>query len=224
MQKLVFFDLDGTLINNPSSEKLYVFWLLAHGHIGIKQIIYSLKFIGKWLHKFKSEIMVKNKAYLCGLPVEETIQKAKQFTRQKLLPRLRSHIIERLKQHQAQGDTIILLTGAPKFIAEVFAKQLEIFETRAAEFYHTNNRFNDWPPSQHPFAQEKVTVAQKVCEKYNTNLCNSIAYANSIYDLALLEKVGRAVVVTPDRKLRRIAVQRKWEIIEKTNRSISQHR
>ena len=213
MQKLVFFDLDGTLINNPSSERLYLFWLFAHGHIGIKQIIYVLKFIGKWSHKFKSEILVKNKAYLCDLPVEETIQKAKQFTREKLLPRLRPCVVSRLKQHQARGDIIILLTGAPKFIAEVFAKQLEIFEISAAEFYHANDRFNDLPPSQHPFAQEKVTVAQRVCAKYNTDLGNSVAYANSIHDLALLEKVGRAIAVTPDRKLRRIAAQRKWEII-----------
>ena len=209
----MFFDLDGTLINNPSSEKLYLFWLVVHGYIGIKQIIYTLKFIGKWLHKFKSEILVKNKAYLCDLSMEETIQKAKQFTRAKLLPRLRPHIIERLKQHQAKGDIIILLTGAPKFIAEVFAKQLEIFEIEATEFSYFNNCFSDLPPSQHPFAQEKVTVAQKVCAKYNSDLHNSVAYANSIHDLALLEKVGQAVVVTPDRKLRRIAVQRNWEII-----------
>lgn len=213
MRKLVFFDLDGTLINNPSSENLYLFWLFVHGYIGIKQVICVLKFIGKWLCKFKSEILIKNKAYLCGLPMEETIQKAKQFAKIKLLPRLRLYVVERLKQHQANGDIIVLLTGAPKFIAEVFAKQLEIFEIKATEFSCFNNYFSDLPPSQHPFAQEKVTVAQKVCAKYNSDFRNSIAYANSIHDLALLEKVGRAVVVTPDRKLRHIAMQRNWEII-----------
>lgn len=214
MQRIVFFDLDGTLIDNPSSEKLYFLWLAMHGYIKIKQIIYVLKFIVKWAHKFKSETLVKNKAYLYGLPLEKTIQNAKQFAATKLLSRLRPHIIQRLKQHQTRGDIVILLTGAPKFIAEVFAKQLEIFEVEAAELSHFNNYFNDLPPLQHPFAQEKITVAQKVCAKYNSDISNSIAYANSIYDLALLEKVGQAVAVTPDRKLRRIALERNWEIID----------
>lgn len=214
MQKLVFCDLDGTLIDNPSSEKLYLFWLLTHGYIGIKQIIYVLKFFGKWTHKFRSEILVKNKSYLYNLSVEETAQNAKRFVTEKLLSRLRPQIVQRLKQHQVSGDIIILLTGAPKFIADVFAKQLGITEVEAARFSCSNKHFDDLPPLQHPFAKEKVTVAQKVCAKYNSNISNSIAYANSIHDLALLEKVGQAVVVTPDSKLRRIAAQNNWEIID----------
>ncbi|EKE01067.1 MAG: hypothetical protein ACD_21C00227G0009 [uncultured bacterium] len=215
MQKLVFFDLDGTLIDNPSSEKLYLFWLFTRNYIGIKQIASILKFIGKWSHKFKSEIFVKNKAYLYGMLVEETIQKAQRFTATKLLSRLRPHVTQRLKYHQASGDIIILLTGAPNFIAEVFAEQLEIIDVRAAEFSHVNNRFNDLPPLQHPFGQEKVTVAQQVCAEYNLDIKNSVAYANSIHDLALMESVGQAIAVTPDRKLRYIAQQKGWEIIER---------
>jgi HAD superfamily phosphoserine phosphatase-like hydrolase len=215
MQKLIFFDLDGTLIDNPSSEKLYLFWLFAHGHIKIKQMFAVLKFLVKWVHKFKLEVFVKNKAYLYGLPIEETVQKAKQFTAAKLLSRLRPCIVERLKQHQAEGDIVILLTGAPRFIADVFAEQLEIVDVRAADFSCFKDRFNDLPPLQHPFAQEKVTVAQEACDEYDSDIRSSVAYANSIYDLALMEKVGQAIAVTPDRKLRYISMQKKWEILDK---------
>jgi HAD superfamily hydrolase (TIGR01490 family) len=214
MQKLIFFDLDGTLIDDPSSEKLYLFWLFTHGYIKAKQIIHVLKFIVKWSRKFKFEIFVKNKAYLYGLPTEETIQRAQKFAATKLLSRLRPRIVQRLKQHQDDGDVVILLTGAPRFIADVFAEQLEITDVRAADFSYCNNRFDDLPPLQHPFAQEKVVVAQEACGEYEFDIRNSVAYGNSIHDLALLEKVGEAVAVTPDRKLRRIAMLKNWEIIE----------
>lgn len=213
MQKLVFFDLDGTLIDDPSSEKLYILWLITHGYIRLKQIIRVVKFIYCWWNTLRIKVFFKNKAYLHDLPITETIQLAQQFTSAKLLPRLRPHVLKRLKQHQADGDIIILLTGAPTFIAEVFTQTLGITELQATEFTQNNGYFHDLPPLQHPFAEEKVTVAQKMCTKHRTKLEHSIAYANSIHDLRLLEKVGQAIAVTPDRKLRKIALQRNWEII-----------
>ena len=147
------------------------------------------------------------------MSIKETVHKAKQFAAKKLLSRLRPNIMQRLEQHKTNNDIVILLTGAPKFIAEVFAKQLGVFEIRATEFSILNDCFNDSSPLQHPFGQEKVTVAQKVCDKYNLALSDSVAYGNSIHDLALLEKVGQAIAVTPDNKLRRIATKRNWEIL-----------
>jgi HAD superfamily phosphoserine phosphatase-like hydrolase len=217
MQRLVFFDLDGTIINNPSSEKRYFFWLFTNGYIKIKQLISALVFFGRWLHKFKTEIIVKNKAYLYNLPANKIIQKAEHFTITKLLPCLRPYIIERLKKHQDNNDIIILLTGAPNFIADIFAKQLNIDEIYAAEFSYCNDRFSNLPPLQHPFAQEKLVIAEKICQKYNIDIKNSIAYANSIHDLALLEKVGHPIAVTPDRRLKNIAVKKNWEIIRESN-------
>lgn len=215
MQKLVFFDLDGTLIDNPSSEKLYFLWLLLHGYIGIKQILRALKFTIKWFNKFKSEILVKNKAYLYQLPVKKITKNAQQFTITKLLPRLRPYIVQRLIQHQTAGDIIVLLTGSPKFIADVFANHLGINEIQATELMCLDDQFSDLPPLQHPFAKTKPLIAQKICAKYNIAIGDSIAYTNSIHDLALMESVGKAIAVTPDNKLRHIALQKNWEIIEK---------
>ena len=44
------------------------------------------------------------------------------------------------------------------------------------------------------------------------DLAESFAYSDSITDLPMLEAVGHPVVVNPDRELRRIAVERGWEI------------
>ena len=42
----------------------------------------------------------------------------------------------------------------------------------------------------------------------------SAAYADDAYDLPLLSQVGHPVAVCPDRRLRRAARWRQWEIIE----------
>jgi hypothetical protein len=44
------------------------------------------------------------------------------------------------------------------------------------------------------------------------DLAESFAYSDSITDLPMLEAVGHPVVVNPDRDLRRVAVERGWEI------------
>lgn len=213
MQRLVFFDLDGTLINNPSSEKLYFLWLITHRKIGLKQIAYFLKFCCRWFLQMKFMVFVKNKAYLFGLPFEKTIADAKGFTKTKLLPRLRPTIIKLLKKHQRNGDKIILLTGTPKFIADVFAKKLGIREVEATELQLDENGFTDLSPSQHPYGQEKLLIAKRICKKFNFDLSNTVAYANSIHDLSLLKSVGKAIAVTPDRKLRKIATKKNWDIV-----------
>jgi phosphoserine phosphatase len=41
----------------------------------------------------------------------------------------------------------------------------------------------------------------------------AVAYADNWSDRALLERVGRAVVVHPHRKLRRLAQERGWVIV-----------
>ena len=61
----------------------------------------------------------------------------------------------------------------------------------------------------HPLASQHF----QACQEYDLDIKNSVAYANSIHDLALLASVGQAIAVTPDRKLRQIAHQRDWEII-----------
>jgi len=46
-------------------------------------------------------------------------------------------------------------------------------------------------------------------------LAAAVAYADSYCDLPLLERVAEPVAVRPDRRLRRIAEQRGWEILDR---------
>jgi HAD superfamily hydrolase (TIGR01490 family) len=210
---LVFFDLDGTLIKRPSSEKRFFMFLLRGGILRLRQLTAFLTFTLRWSAHLHMDVWKKNKAYLNGLK-QNTIQHfAGQFVHQALLPDLRPDVKRRLEDHLTQDDIVILLTGAPDFIADPIAKQLGINHIAATVCDTSKGCFTSAPPRIHPFGAAKLQMAGKICRNFNTTLDNCSAYADSAGDIALLSAVSRPVAVYPDRKLRQTAERHGWEII-----------
>lgn len=214
MPKIVFFDLDGTLIDNPSSEKRFFFWLLTHGYLKPKQIFLAIEFFFRWLPKYKKQIFVKNKAWLTDLKIDEITSLAENFTEVKLLKSIRPKIKDILDDHLAKGDHVVLLTGTIEYIAKFFAKYLGVHEVYNSVCANDGTFFLNLPLVKHPYGEEKLHIAKKVCENQNIDIKNTIAYGNSIHDVILLEAVGEAFAVTPDKRLRERAQQNNWQIID----------
>jgi HAD superfamily phosphoserine phosphatase-like hydrolase len=215
MTHLVFFDLDGTLIDPPSSEKSFLWYLFTQRVIGWKQYLNAALFALQWASSYKQYVFIKDKAYLADLPVDYIIPIAKSFTREKLLPRIRPSLKKLIEIHRQANDINILLTGAHDFIAEEFAKYLGMDEMYASQCVVVNDHFTNAPLIQHPFRNEKLTIAKQVCNKHKIDIKDTFAYANSINDKILLCAVGHPVAITPDHKLKRIAEKEHWQIIYK---------
>lgn len=213
-KRIIFFDLDGTVLDGLSSEKSFFLYLLRHGYIGLKQFFSYWLFIFRWLPTYKTQVFIKNKAYLTGLSTAKITALAKKFVTANMIKKIRPRLMTRIKQHKKAGDLIVLLTGSPSFLAEIFAQQLGITEIQPTHCVVTKGKFTKHPPTQNPFAQEKLAIAQEFCAKHNINISDCAAYGNSIHDAILLSAVGQAVAVTPDKKLRKLAIKRKWEIID----------
>ncbi len=213
MKKIVFFDLDGTLLSGLSSENAFILHLFKKQYVKLVQLIRTLCFIPRWFLKYKHYVFIKNKAYLHGLSTEMICEVGKQFVTEKLLKKLRPALIERVEEHRKHGDMLVLLTGSLECLAKVFADHLNIEHVCATKCVQADNRFLGAPPLQHPFAAEKLKIAKEVCQQYNTEIEQCAAYGNSINDAYILKAVGQPVAVTPDRKLRKMAKRHGWEII-----------
>ena len=61
--------------------------------------------------------------------------------------------------------------------------------------------------------EEKQAALRRVCTKYNVDTAGSKAYSDSYSDLPMLESVGCPAAVNPDRRLRRVALERGWPIL-----------
>jgi hypothetical protein len=58
--------------------------------------------------------------------------------------------------------------------------------------------------------KEKAGQLRSLIRKLGLTKNNVIAYSDSVSDLPLLELAGQAVVVNPDRKLKRISQEQNW--------------
>ena len=119
----------------------------------------------------------------------------------------------RLENHQARGDIVVLMTGAPDFIATPIADYLNISHVVATVCEIVNGYFSSNPPQIHPFGVAKLELARQTCSNFNTTLDRCLAYADSVGDRDLMSAVSFPVAVYPDRKLRKTAERCGWEII-----------
>jgi HAD superfamily hydrolase (TIGR01490 family) len=64
---------------------------------------------------------------------------------------------------------------------------------------------------------EKVAAMASLAREYNVNTALSKAYSDSMSDLPMLEAVGLPSAVNPGRRLRQIANQRGWPVLNLKN-------
>lgn len=210
---LVLIDVDGTLIEGTHSEPLFIRYLLARGMLGPRQLISFAGFVPRYGVRFGRHVLKKDKAYLNGLTIGAVQAAAEEFVDAVLLGLVCRPLLQRLDRHRRSGDRLALLTGTPDFIARPLAARLAIPYVAATVCDQIDGVFTVRPPCCHPFGFAKVEAAEDLCRRLDTPLSACVAYGDSIHDLALLERVRRAVAVAPDRALREEARRWHWEIL-----------
>jgi len=209
----VFVDLDGTLLRGRSSEREFILELLRLRMLGARQVFPFLGFPLLHVFRFGTDVWRKDKAYLSGLDCGEIEAFAGGFVSRRLMGRICPEMRRRLESHLRAGDPVVLLTGTPDFIARPLAGALSIPEVCATVCASRGGRFLAEPPRVHPLGKEKRLLAGEWCRRSGGVLSESAAYGDSYQDVHLLEAVGRPVAVHPDRRLRRHALARAWEVI-----------
>lgn len=210
---LVLVDLDGTLIDPPSAERRFIAELMSKGFLGPAQWWGAGTFLLRHGARFRLDVVRKNKAYLAGLQSDRIEALAAEFVTRVLIPNLRDFMLERLQQHLYDAERVVLLTGAPDFLAAPLAWHLRLTAYCATVCHQVDGRFTIQPPVQHPFRWDKHRLAEALCTREGCVLEDSTAYADARHDLPLLDAVGRAVAVTPDCDLAHAALRRGWEIL-----------
>lgn len=211
---VVLMDVDGTLLPNPSCESRFITYLARRGKLGPTQLVSALLFYARYWPRFGKHVGRKNKAYLHRLQVDRIERLGRHFVDEQILPLLRPDVLGRLRAHQRAGDRVMLLTGAPTFLAQPLAQALGVSGWLGTQCARAGARFHWAPPLRHPLGREKVQAARSLCAQEQTELAQAVAYADSIHDVPLLEQVAQAVAVHPDRGLRRVARERGWECLD----------
>ena len=116
-----------------------------------------------------------------------------------------------VEKHRTSGHVIALATGSTQYAARPVAKGVGIPHVLSSELEVEAGAFTGRPAAL-CFGHHKVALAEKWAAANGIDLATSTFYSDSYNDLPMLERVGTAVAVNPDARLRRHAKKRGWRI------------
>ncbi|MCX6989103.1 MAG: HAD-IB family hydrolase [Chlamydiae bacterium] len=210
MQVCVF-DLDRTLIKSNSSFQfclyLYQKKIFSCFHV-IRSCLYYIqhRFLGLSLTELHEKTF---KSVLKGMSLNTISMYVKEFVDHWLIDALYIPAICELRRAQHLGYYTLILSNSPSFLVKVIAERLNVTDWKGTEYEvdkdgklcHIAHVLN---------GKEKASQVRTVIQKLGLTKNNVTAYSDSVSDLPLLESAGQAVVVNPDRKLKRISQAQNW--------------
>jgi HAD superfamily hydrolase (TIGR01490 family) len=144
-----------------------------------------------------------------------------QFMSATIQPAIKKAATDLIAKHLAAGDQLVIVTATNEFVTRPIATALGIDELIAVELEKDESvGGTGWitgeikgVPSAH---EGKVTRVEAWLAAKNLSWQNvhTTFYTDSINDLALLEKVKVPIATNPDARLRAVAVERGWRILE----------
>ncbi len=132
-----------------------------------------------------------------------------------LPPHWRSETRQRLEEHLARGDVVVLVSAAPLPLIRHIARHLGTEHAVATAFETRDGRYTGRVVPPVCIGPEKPRMAFRYLQEQGIPFHpqDAWAYADALSDLELLAAVGHPVVVGQDPALRRIARERGWEVL-----------
>ncbi len=134
---------------------------------------------------------------------------------------IKRQAVDLVQQHQRAGDTVIIVTATNEFVTRPIAQAFGVDELIAVELERdTSPGGSNWytgairgVPS---FREGKVTRVEQWLTANGLHWGNvhTTFYTDSINDLPLMEKATVPVATNPDDRLRAIAAERQWRILD----------
>ncbi len=143
------------------------------------------------------------------------------FMRMVIRPAMQPQALELVRQHQEDGATVLIITATNEFVTRPIADAFGVPELLAVQLERDDKPGGTgWITGEivgiPTFREGKVARMEQWLDQRQLawNDLESTFYSDSINDLPLLEKVKHPVATNPDDKLRAIAEQRGWRILE----------
>jgi HAD superfamily hydrolase (TIGR01490 family) len=144
-----------------------------------------------------------------------------QFMASVVQPVITAQALALLRTHQQAGDQVIIVTATNEFVTRPIAHALGVQELIAVELEYDNAPDGTgWITGEikgtPSFREGKVTrVGQWLASRQlDWSDVDTTFYSDSINDLSLMENVDHPVATNPDDRLRAIATERGWRILD----------
>ncbi len=126
-----------------------------------------------------------------------------------LKPLVYAESLDLVERHRSRGEPVYIVSATLQEIVQVIADDLG-FDGALGTIVEVEDGKYTGRAIRPLHAENKARCIKEL----GYDLDASTAYSDSHTDLPFLEAVGHPVVVNPDRKLRRIARERGWPVLE----------
>lgn len=118
-----------------------------------------------------------------------------------------------IKELQSKGVKIIFATSSFDYSVKPVADYFGVEDVISSAFEFSDGCCTGFIEDRQAFGDSKRDKVLTYLQKNNIDRKNCTFYSDSHHDIPLLEVVGKAVAVNPDRKLRSRAKRENWPII-----------
>src|SRR5712672_259746 len=225
-----FFDLDGTLIAEPSVERRFFANLQERRAIPTRNYLSWLA-RAVWLAPRGTEMMWHaNKMYLRGLcangggPVDYGQLPRRGLGQAEMAaPRFFPEGVNQVAWHARQGHAIVLVSGTLAPLAQEMALALTLrlavrgigasVAVCATRLEENDGRWTGRIVGEAMFGEAKGRAVRRLAKEEGFELARCYAYGDSASDRAMLEAVGRPCVVNPLGEMEKLARKREWAVL-----------
>ena len=147
----------------------------------------------------------------------EAAQAHNRYMDEVIRPRILPQALDLVRAHQRAGDMVMIVTATNEFVTRPIADAFGVSELIAVELERDGNGWITGEIRGTPsFREGKVErVAQWLAaRRLGWSDVELTFYSDSMNDLPLLEKAQNPVATNPDARLRQLAIQRGWRILD----------
>ena len=208
------FDVDHTITRRSSGSRVNAL-AIRRGVLPYRLLLvvpwYSLTYKYGFFHL---------RDYADGFPYLRGIQRStlEEIARESFETRLKQDIyvgaVRMLDDCRRAGREVMLATSSFDIIVQPLAEHLHVDGVLASALEFEGGTCTGRITGTPMFRGEKRQRVLRFLRDRGTDPRDCSFHSDSIYDLPLLEAVGRPVAVNPDRKLRRIARTRGWQLMD----------
>jgi HAD superfamily hydrolase (TIGR01490 family) len=132
-------------------------------------------------------------------------------------PRITPEALALVRSHQHAGDTVMIVTATNEFVTRPIAQAFGVSELIAVELERDASGWITGEIQGTPsFREGKVTRVEHwlAARGLGWGDVQMSFYSDSMNDLPLLEKAQQPVATNPDKRLRQLATERGWRILD----------
>ena len=153
----------------------------------------------------------------CARGAQQAAEAHERFMREVITPAIRPQALELLRTHQQAGDQIIIVTATNEFVTRPIAAALGVQELIAVELERDAQGWVTGEIRGTPSMRGgKVQRMQQWLDARGLQWSGveTFFYSDSWNDVPLLERVDHPVATNPDTRLRALAQERGWRILD----------